>query len=209
MDGDTFLEQLRDEFETELSRLNSSKALYAITEGNMDGPSIRAAADDEALTAAGIFEEWADEETSEEAADLFEDVAEAINGEEGHRDLIGSEEGLPDTDRLLYNTLSGFDSTPERVAGLLARTIIARELVSQIVGYFVGEADPQTADTFRTIRGDLDDQRDRALHVLEDVCDSDDEWDDAMAAASATVEAAYDFYVDTLEGMGVEPKNVC
>ncbi|MFB6096716.1 MAG: transcription antitermination protein [Haloferacaceae archaeon] len=209
MDGDTFLERLRDDFETELSRLNSSKALYAVTGGEMDAPSVRAAAADEAASAAGLFAAWADDESDAEAAALFADVAEAIDGEEGHRDRIGADEGTADTDGLLYETISGFDATPERVAGLLARTVVARELVSQMVGFFVGDADPRSADVFRSIRDDLDDQRDRALQVLEDVCEDEGDWDDAMAAAAAALEGAYDYYVETLEGMGVEPKNVC
>ncbi len=206
MDGDTFLTELRDDFETELSRLGSSKALYAVTGGEMDGPSVRAAADDEAATAATIFDQWADAEADADAADLFADVAAAAAN---HRTDIGSDEGLLDTDRLMYETLAGFDTTPERVGGLLARQVIAGELVGQMVGFFVGDADPKTADVFRGISDDLDEHRTRTLHVLESVCETEDDWDDARAAAAATIESAYDYYVETLESMGVKPKNVC
>lgn len=206
MDGNAFLDRLRDDFQTELSRLNSSKALYALSGGEMNAPSIRAAADDEAASAALLFERWADAEPDADAAALFADVAEAI---EEHRDTIDSGEGNPDTDDLLLETISGVDTTPERVAGLLVRTVVVRELVEQMVGFFVGDADPQSAGDFRSIRDDLESQRDRALHVLEDVCEDEDDWDDARAAAAAAIGGAYDYYVETLESMGVEPKNVC
>jgi hypothetical protein len=206
MDGDTFLAQLRDDFETELSRLGSSKALYAVTGGEMDGPSVRAAADDEAATAATVFSEWADAEPDADAADLFADVVAVA---EDHRSEIGSERGSLDTDQLMYETLAGLDTTPERLGGLLARQVVTGQLVSQMVGFFVGNADPGTADVFRSIKDDFEDHQTRALHVLEDVCDDEDDWDDARAAAAATVESAYDYYVETLESMGVKPKNVC
>lgn len=206
MDGDELLDDLRDDFETELSRLSSSKALYALTGGEMDGPAIRAAADDEAESAARLLEAWADTESDADAAELFADLGAAI---EDHRDDIGSDEGNPDTDRLLYETLAGFDTTPERLGGLLARTVVSEELVAQMVGYFVGDADPQTANTFRGIRGDLQSQRERVLTTMDAVLDDEAAWDDARAAAAAAFEGAYEYYVETLEGMGVEPKNVC
>jgi hypothetical protein len=207
MDGDTFLQQLRDEFETELSRLGSSKALYAVTGGEMDGPSIRAAAAAEATTAAATFPDWAQTESDEDAADLFADVAAAA---EDHQPKIGSEDGVLDApDRNMYDTLAGFDTSPERVGGLIARQLVSGALVSQMVGFFVGNADPNTANDFRSIGDDFDEFRERALEVLETVCEDDDEWDDARTAAAATIESAYDYYIETLESMGVEPKNVC
>lgn len=207
MDGDTFLEDLRDDFETELSRLGSSKALYAVTGGEMDGPSVRAAADDEAATAANVFTQWSDVESDEAAAELFEDVAATAAD---HRLEIDADADLSDAaDRQMYETLTGLETTPERVGGLLARQVVSGELAGQMVGFFVGDADPTTADVFRGISDDLDEQRDRALRALEGVCGDETDWDDARSAAAAVVESAYGYYVDTLESMGVEPKNVC
>jgi hypothetical protein len=82
-------------------------------------------------------------------------------------------------------------------------------MVGQAVGFFVGDADPTTADRFRSVRSDLADARDDVAAALEAVCETDDDWDRARSAATAVVEAAYDDYVATLESMGVEPKNVC
>jgi len=78
-----------------------------------------------------------------------------------------------------------------------------------MVGFFVGDADPSTAGTFRDLRDDADADRDRIVAALDDRCDSEDDWDRATDAATAVVEATYDDYVETLESMGVKPKNVC
>ncbi|MFB6068936.1 MAG: transcription antitermination protein [Halobacterium sp.] len=206
MDGTTFAEQLRDDMETELSRLGSSKWLYALTDGEMVGPAVRAAADDSAETAARLFADWAESEDDPDAAALFEDVA---ADSEDHRDAIGSDEGLPDAHRPTYEVLSGQDATVERVAGLVGQSLVASQTVAQMVGFFVGDADPSSAETFRSIRADVDDHYDRAVALLGDVCETDDDWDRAETIARAVVEAAYDHYVETLESMGVKPKNVC
>jgi hypothetical protein len=86
---------------------------------------------------------------------------------------------------------------------------VTGKTVEQMVGFFVGDADPTTANTFRELRGDVETQRDDAAELLADTCTDDDEWDRASEAADAVVEVAYDDYVETLEGMGVKPKNVC
>jgi hypothetical protein len=206
MDGIAFAEQLRDDMETELSRLGSSKWLYALTGGEMVAPAIRAAADDSAETAARLFADWAESEGDADAAALFEDVA---ADSEAHRDAIGADEGLSDAHRPAYELLAGQDDTVERVAGLLGRSLVERQTVSQMVGFFVGDADPSSAETFRSIRADVEDHYDRAVSLLGDVCESDDDWDRAETTARTVVEAAYEHYVETLESMGVKPKNVC
>ncbi|WP_224270591.1 ferritin family protein [Haloprofundus salinisoli] len=206
MNGYELIETLRDDHETALSRLGSSKALYALTGGEMDAPAVRAAAHDEAETAARLFEEWAETEDHEDAAELFSAVADA---EADHREAIGSDEGNPDTDRPTYETLDGFGTTEERVGGLLARSIVGSRLAGQMVGFFVGSADTSSADAFRSIRDDYDDQLDRAAETLDAVCEDDADWERARAAAAAVVDAAYDHYVEALESMGVKPKNVC
>ncbi|WP_224448248.1 transcription antitermination protein [Haloprofundus salilacus] len=206
MNGYELIEALRDDHETALSRLGSSKALYALTGGEMDAPAIRAAARDEAETAARLFEEWAEIEDDSDAADLFSAVADA---ETDHRDAVESEDTNPDTDRRMYEVLDGFENTEERAGGLLARSIVASRLAGQMVGFFVGSADTSSADAFRSIRDDYDDQLDRAAELLDSVCDDDADWERAHAAADTVVDAAYDQYVETLESMGVKPKNVC
>jgi hypothetical protein len=105
--------------------------------------------------------------------------------------------------------LRGLDATVERAGGLLGRLLATEKSKEQLTGFFVGQADPQTAQLFRDLKGDLDGQRDRALALLDSVCDSDEDWDAANAAADAAIQAAYDEYTEQLEAMGVNPKPVC
>jgi hypothetical protein len=206
MDGHTFIGQLRDDHETALSRLGSSKSLYALTGGEMDAPSVRNAAHDEAVTAARLFEEWADSEDDPDAAPVFRQVA---DDEQAHVDAIGSEDGNPDTTLAMYETLEGFTDFPARLGALAARTLVTKKTAEQIVGFFVGDADPSSADTFRGLRDDYDDHLDAVAAALDDACKNDRQWEEAKTAADAVLEAAYDDYVETLESMGVKPKNVC
>jgi hypothetical protein len=41
------------------------------------------------------------------------------------------------------------------------------------------------------------------------MCTDGADWTSANEAAAGVVDGAYDWYVGTLEGMGVQPKNVC
>ena len=208
MNGAALLDELREEYETELSRLGSSKAIYAVTGGEMTGDAVLEAAATEAATAERVFDGLADDETDDDAAALFETIAADAAD---HREATGvdDEEIDLDDDRADYETLAGLTSTPERVGGALGRSLVTGRLVDQTVGFFVGNADPGTADTFRSVSDDVADHRDRAAGILGEVCATDDDRDAARAAARAVIEAAYEFYVDTLESMGVEPKNVC
>jgi len=206
MDGSSLTAAVRSESETELSRLSSSKALYAATGGEMEAAAVRRATAGEARRGAEVVADWADD-AGGEAATLFADVAATLR--EQHERVDADAEPV---DHPMYDRLAGLDGTVERLAGLLARTLVAHGVVGQAVGFFVGDADPSTADEFRGLRDELDDQRERVEATLEAVVGDDDgEADEAAAlqAAAAVVDAAYDWYVETLESMGVKPKNVC
>ncbi|ELZ89717.1 hypothetical protein [Haloferax sulfurifontis] len=195
------LDTLRDDHETPLSRLGSSKALYAVTGGEMDGDAVRAAAAAEAAAAADLFDWWADDEPNDEAAALFSDLADTARD---HADTVDAE---PDGSKPnVYDVLAEFETTDGRLGGALARALVSLKTVEQMVGFFVGDADPMAANDFRTLKSDLNDQLDALGAAVSDLVE-----DDAVAreAADAVVEAAYDEYVETLEGMGVKPKNVC
>jgi hypothetical protein len=201
MNGDELVETLRAEKETELSRLGSSKALYAVTGGEMAAGPVRTAAAAEAARAAAVFDAWADDEADADAAALFADVAEA---EAARHEAVDA-----DADPLehpMYDRLADLAATDDRLAGLLARALVTHATVEQTVGFFVGDADPRSADEFRDVTATLADQRDRAVDAV-DARDGVD--DDALDAALAVVDAAYDYYVERLESMGVKPKNVC
>ena len=197
MDASTLETRLRDDYETELSRLGSSKWLYALTGGDLDGGSIRAAAATDLDHAAATFEGWADGDG------LFAAAAESAAA---GRDRVDADPS--DTDRPLYDAVAGDDAVA-RTGALLGWSVVTDKTLSQMVGFFVGDASPAAADTFRAVRDDVAADREAALDALDATCGSDDDWDRAAAAAAAVVEAAYDEYVAKLEAMGIKPKNVC
>ncbi len=202
MNGDDLATELRDDHETEFSRLGSSKAMYALTRGEMDGEQVRAAAATDASAFAAVLEGW---EGTDGTAALYGDLAAAARD---HADAVDGDPS-PDVEPPLYDVLAGFDAPAARLGGLLGRYLVVSEYASQMVGFFVGDADPTAANDFRELRSELDAEHDRVVDALDSVCGTDDEWADARDAAEAVIDAAYDDYVETLESMGIKPKNVC
>jgi hypothetical protein len=202
MNGQEFTDALRDAHETPLSRLGSSKWVYALTDGEMDGDAVETAWTTEASAARATFAAWADDADGD-AADVFADVAGAL------ADSGGDDGGDAETSPPTYEALATLDGTTERAGGLLAWTLVTEKTLAQMVGFFVGDADPATANTFRGYRSDVEELRATAVDLLDAVCDGDSDWDAARAAADRVIEAAYDDYVETLESMGIKPKNVC
>lgn len=209
MNADDLLAAVRDDTETELSRLGSSKSLYAYTGGDMDGPAVLAAAADLAHAAGETYADWVATEDHDAARDRFDAVATAeADRYEAIRDELDADYD-PETVPAIQEYLRGLEDTAARAGGLLAATLVAKKLTEQLTGFFVGDADPQTASTFRGFGSDLDDRREAALELLDDVCEDDVDWDRAREAAVGAVAAAYDEYVEKLEAQGVNPKPVC
>lgn len=195
------LETLRDAHETPLSRLGSSKALYAVTGGEMSGDAVRAAAAAEADAAADLFDWWADDEPNDEAAALFAGLADTARE---HADTVDADPAADAPN--VYDVLAEFESTDGRLGGALGRALVSLKTVEQMVGFFVGDANPSAANDFRALKSDLQDQLDTVSDAVDELAS-----DDAVVreAADAVIQAAYDEYVETLEGMGIKPKNVC
>jgi len=202
MDATTLVDTLTDDLETELSRLGSSKWLYALTDGDMTGEAVRAAAASDAAAAAEAFGDW--ESDDADAAALFEALATTATD---RRDALDAD--ADPADRETYAALAAFDDPVERAGGALGYALVTDRTLGQMVGFFVGDADPSTANQFRDLRDAHDDAQARVSDTLDALCADDDAWDRATAAATAVVEATYDDYVETLESMGVKPKNVC
>jgi len=205
MNGSDLAADLQDDHETAFSRLGSSKAMYAVTGGEMDGTSVRAAAATDALALADVLESWVESGDDAPAADLFADLAADARA---RADDVADDSTSGDEPKL-YDALATFEATPARLGGLLARYLVTLEHAGQMVGFFVGDADPMAADDFRGIKSDLEAERDRVIDALDTACESDADWGAARDAGDAVVEAAYDDYVETLESMGIKPKNVC
>lgn len=205
-------EPVREAKATELSRLGSSKALYAATEGEIEADRVLQAAATAERAAAETFDAWADDEANEDAAAAFRaTAAEEYDHFDRVREELDEYEEPADGDEppALAAHLRGIDDTLARAGALLGRILVADESKSQYIGYFVGDADPQTASVFRDLRGDLDVQQERALDLLETVCDDDADWETAESAALDAIDAAYEAQVEALESLGVNPKPVC
>jgi rubrerythrin len=209
MNAADLLDGVRDDNETALSRLGSSKSLYAATGGDLaPEPVLRAACDAE-YAAARTFRQWAADEPHDDARDAFETTAAE---EETHHETVCAEldDYVPDdTPSAMQTYLRDLDSTVERAGGLLGRILATEKSKEQLTGFFTGQADPQTASLFRDLKGDLEAQQDRALDLLDAVCEDDADWDAAKAAADGAIQATYDEYTEQLEAMGVNPKPVC
>ena len=211
MTASEFVDAVSEANQTALSRLGSSKALYAETDGNLDPePVLRAAAVAEDA-ASETFAAWADDEENADAAELFGMVADE---EADHFETVAAE--LDDAPRAADNdlpaiqsVLRSFDDTVDRAGGLVGRCLVAKKSKEQYTGYFTGEADPQTASLFRGLGSDVAEQIDAAADLVDAVCATDDDRERAEAAATKAIQAAYDEYTESLEAMGVNPKPVC
>lgn len=204
MDATGVQTAIEGDYETELSRLGSSKALYAITEGEMEEEVVLRAIADRILRAAETFESWASTVPSNDIATALATLAESQHSLSAQVAETG--DGDPPRDELwpLDATLRELEEPAELVGGLVAWGLITDRTLSQAVGFFVGNADPQTADRMREVRSATGEQVENML----DAFDSVDE-DTAIEAAGNAIEAAYGHYVDVLEGMGVKVKPVC
>jgi hypothetical protein len=210
MNPDEFLDTVRDENETALSRLGSSKSLYAETEGEMEAETVFRAAAEAEYAASETFQSWADDKDSDpNVREAFEEFA--AQERDHYEQVVGEldESHEPSDVPAIHEYLRGLDADPARVGGFLGRTLASEKSKEQIVGFFVGQADPQTAQLFRDLGGDLDGQIERGAELLSEVCEDEDDWDRALEAANGAIGAAYDEYAETLEGMGVNPKPVC
>lgn len=206
MTAEEFLDTVRDDTKTPLSRLGSSKALYADTAGEMEPDAVIAAAAAEETAAVEVYDEWA-ADTDGPLGDAFGDAADLARE---HAETLDSE---TDADRpdpsTIYEAMVDYEGVVERLGAFVGRTLVEDEKATQRTGFFTGQADPQTAQLFRGFGDDLEAQLDQAVDLLAGQCESDADWEQAHDAATDVIELAYEEYVETLEGMGVNPKNVC
>ncbi|WP_256393087.1 rubrerythrin family protein [Natronoarchaeum rubrum] len=205
MTATDILDDVRDDNETALSRLGSSKALYAITGGEMESETVLTAAADRAHAASETFAAWVPEEDDDDATEYY-DAAAQLTADHYEQVLGKLDDHDPADVPAIQTQLRDADDTAARLGGLLGHTLVASKLVEQFTGFFVGDADPQTASLFRGYGGDVEDLREDVLDLIDDL-DADD--DAVAAAATDAIQAAYESYTDRLEDMGVNPKPVC
>lgn len=200
-------ETIEHNYETELSRLGSSKAMYALSEGDMTAESIRATLASRLDGVARVLSSWTVEDDSI-ATESLDSLASTL---EAHaQQLHPSEEGSdPEEQFALAQQLSSFESQAERTGGLLGWLLVIDETLSQAVGFFVGNADPSSADTLRSIRDEISRVGDNAVVDLATGVTDDEAFATVEASTETIIETAYDEYVATLEELGVQVKPVC
>lgn len=207
MNATEFQDTIEADYETELSRLGSSKALYAVTAGEMESTAVLGALADRALTAAMTFQEWAESDgpgsqTYARAAEVLREQADRIANEAG--------DTRPSESQTRISTILREQSTPVgRAAGYLAWGLVWDRTLSQAVGFFVGNAERAAADLFRDIREEEATDLEQARTLLDEICTDDADWTAATETASTVVAAAYDQYVEILDEMGIKVKPVC
>lgn len=212
MDGPTFRERVSEAKRTELDRLGSNKLLVALTDADLTTRRVLGAAADSEHAAHNTFAAWADDEDDDRARDAFDDVAAR---EHQHRERVlaamdGGEEYDPTDGGTLHEYLRGREGAVTRVAaGMVGRGLVADRTHSQVIAFFVNEADTTRADLFRELREETKAGTERGLDLLETLCEGETDWADARDVAEYTVQVAYDDYADALAGMGVDPKPVC
>ena len=200
MDGQDLVDVLRSDHEAALAELGSSKSLYALTGGTVDAEHVHAAAVRELSAARSTFESWTGTESDDRAVALFET---AVTIADQH-DVIGPPEDEPRNRHSRFE-LPSVEGTAERLGALLGWTLVTRATVEQMVDFFVGHADPATAETYRGVRGGVEHLRDRTATTIELDCESDRDWSNAQAAASETIEAADAAYRESLAALDVDP----
>ena len=203
MDADTFIEHVETECKTELSRLGSSKSLYAETGGEMAGETVLHAAAATATNAAEQFETWASESDQDVFTMASEQTREHSVSLSAELDQFQS--GDPPA---VVSAMADASNPAERLGATVGWSLVAERKAIQSSGYFTGQADPGTASLFRSIGQDREEIRAETLDALVEYC-SDSDWEVAKAAAVGTIIAAYEEYVVSLEALGMNPKPVC
>ena len=206
-----FRRELEDAADTELERLASSKLLVALTDAELTAETVLRVVADSERAATETFDAWADDEAHDAAREAFVDVRDQ---EREHYERVvnlldGEHDDADATGGPMHETLRSLEATIPRLGGLVGRSMVGERTHLQVVSFFVNEGDERRADQFRDLRGETAAQGDRALEVLADVCDGDEDWDRARAAAETVIESAYEAYADSLDDLGLDPKPIC
>lgn len=203
MDASDLVDALETDRQTELSRLGSSKALYADTGGQLEPDRVLGAMADDVQAAASTLRAW-DDATNPEG--VFADAAARLEAQ--YEALAGELDGHEPSETPSARTLADAADPLERLGALVGWVFVADRKASQVTGFFTGQADPQTASLVRESGDDFEAIREGALAALSDRSE-ETALEPAQDAAERVIQAAYDDYVETLESMGVNPKPVC
>ena len=210
MDGQTFVDEVEAAKATELDRLGSSKLLVALTEATLEEEQVLAVAAASEHAASETFHGWAADEPDDGARTAFEDVA-AQEDDHYERVRVHLDDFEPPTaPGPMHAYLRGREDTVERIAtGLVARPLVSVRTHTQVISFFVNEADRVRADLFRELKADTQAVIETGASLLSERCANEEDWQRASATAEYLVQVAYDDYADGLAGMGLDPRPIC
>lgn len=193
---DSIEDRVCAEAATELERLGSDRGLIALTDADLSAETIRSRLAGVLAGVETVYEGWASED------EIFSTAAESARGLAETAAPHGVD---PATDHPLVTALRDVDGHTARVgAGFVGVALVLDGWALQGVSFFVNEADETAADDFREVRSGLDD----LLAAGEDAVAADEQ-EVAVAATLDLIATAYDDYVETLDGLGLDPKTVC
>lgn len=211
MDAESFREAVETAKQTQLNRLGSSKLLLALTGADLSELAVLRAAAASEHAARETFRAWSADEANDRVRAAFETTA---RQEDEHLqrvlDVIEDDVDLPEAAGPMHAYLRGRDDTIERVAaGMVGRCLVSVRAHTQVIGFFVNEADTSNADLFRDLKTETGETLTTGLELLDDLCEGDDDWERAQMVAEYVVQVAYDDYADGLAELGVDPRPLC
>ncbi|MFB6079726.1 MAG: rubrerythrin family protein [Haloferacaceae archaeon] len=211
MDGQSFREAVEDAKATELDRLGSNKLLVALTDADLTVEAVVRGAAHSEHAARETFRAWAADEDDPRAREAFADAA-AREADHFDRvlDALDDPHFSPADGGPMHAYLRERDDAVERVAaGMVGRGMVSVRAHTQVVSFFVNEADERRVDLFRDLRDETETSLERGLDLLDALCAGDDDWRRARMVAEYVVQVAYDDYADALGALGVDPTPIC
>lgn len=211
MDVAEFREAVESAKSTQLNRLGSNRFLIAATGADLEPePVLRTAAHSE-HAAVTTFEEWADDEDHPDAREVFAAVADQERDHyERVREAMDDPEFEPADGGPLHTYLRAREDAVERAgAGVVGRGLVSVRAHTQVVSFFVNEADERRADLFRDLKAETEEEIERGLDLLAGIPGSEDDRERARTTAEYAIQVAYDDYTDSLDELGLDPKPIC
>lgn len=210
MDADAFLERVEREKRTQLDRLGSSKLLVGLTGGDLSRRAVLELAANSEHAARETFAAWADDESDPDARAAFASVADQEREHARRVDELIDGAFDPAGAGVVHGYLRDRVATTDRVAaGMVGRSLYSVSAYTQIVSFFVNEADRETADVFRDLKAETTETAAEGAALLASLCDDEGEWAAAAGTAGYVIQLAYDDYADALAELGLDVKSVC
>jgi hypothetical protein len=210
MDAERFRERVESDRRTELDRLGSSKLLVGLTGGDLSRRAVLGLAGNSEHAARETFRAWADDEDDPDAREAFEALADQEREHYQRVEALFDEPFGPDDGGVMHAYLRRREDAVDRVAGgMVGRSLYSVRAYTQIISFFVNEADEATAEVFRDLKADTGDTVDRGCELLEELWDEGEDWEQAVGVAGYVIQLVYDDYAEALDDLGLDVKSVC